>query len=132
MVKQSAGGKIINIGSLSPRHPSVVAMAAYDASKAGINGLTKNFALEMAPHQVAVNEIVPGRIRTPGVAGAEEATGMRAEQAKARTAQAADEIPLKRWGSADNVATVAIFLASSAADYMTGEVVVVDGGLLLT
>ncbi|MBV8301629.1 MAG: SDR family oxidoreductase [Candidatus Dormibacteraeota bacterium] len=129
MRKQGTGGKIINIASVDSVHPSFPGLAAYDASKGGVLSFTKNFALEMAPYNVTVNAIAPGGITTEGTA--QPLTGMSAEQMEAMTSAFLQRIPLKRMGVPDDIAKVAVFLASSAADYMTGTFVVVDGGMLL-
>jgi 2-deoxy-D-gluconate 3-dehydrogenase len=130
MVKQGRGGKIINIASIDSVHPSFPGLAAYDASKGGVLSFTKNFALEMAAHGVTVNAIAPGGITTEG--SSQPLTGMTKEQTDAMMAGFTQRIPLKRMGVPDDIAKVAVFLASSAADYMTGTIVVVDGGMLLS
>ena len=130
MVTQGHGGKIINIASVDSVHPSFPGLAAYDASKGGVLSFTKNFALEMAAHGVTVNAIAPGGVRTEG--SSRPMAGMTEEQSAAMTAAFIQRIPLHRMGEPDDIAKVAIFLASSAADYMTGELVVVDGGMLLS
>jgi 2-dehydro-3-deoxy-D-gluconate 5-dehydrogenase len=129
MVKQGKGGKIVNVASIDSIHPSSIGLAAYDASKGGVLMFTKNFALEMAPHGVAVNAIAPGGITTEGTS--KGLTGLTAEQSAAMMEKFTQLIPMGRFGEPDDIAKVAVFLASSAADYMTGELVVVDGGRLL-
>jgi 2-dehydro-3-deoxy-D-gluconate 5-dehydrogenase len=129
MVKQGRGGKIVNIASIDSLHPSAVGLAAYDASKGGVLMFTRNFALEMAPHGVNVNALAPGGITTEGAS--KGLAGLPAEQIAAMSAAFAKMIPMGRMGDPDDIAKVAVFLASSAADYMTGELVVVDGGRLL-
>lgn len=130
MIAQGTGGKIVNIASIDSLHPSMVGLAAYDASKGGVLMFTKNFALEMAPHGVLVNAIAPGGITTEG--GSKQIPGgMTPEELRQLAAEFARQIPLGRMGVPDDIAKVAVFLASSAADYMTGAIVVVDGGRLL-
>src|SRR3989344_1883813 len=125
-----AGGIIVNIASIDSLHPSMVGLAAYDASKHGVWGFTKNFALEMARKGIRVNAIAPGGIATEGVAKMSEGADKKqmAEQIKAFTAK----IPLGRFGEPDDIATTALFLSSDASAYMTGAMVIVDGGVLLT
>lgn len=128
MVK-NGGGNIINIASVDALHPSMIGLAAYDASKHGVWGFTKNFALEMADKKIRVNAIAPGGVRTEGV---EKMSG-GATKAAANPEAPKEEpmnVPLKRMGEPDEIATVALFLASDASSYMTGSVVVVDGGML--
>lgn len=123
MVAAGGGGSIVNITSIDALHPSMTGLAHYDASKHGAWGFTKNVALELAPHGIRVNAIAPGAIATPGVAE------MPGGDAPLDTFLAA--IPMGRIGMPDDVATVALFLASPMAAYMTGSQVVVDGGRLL-
>ncbi len=131
MIAQGTGGKIVNIASIDAIHPSMVGLAAYDASKGGVLMFTKNFALEVAPHGIQVNAIAPGGITTEGASRPLAGLGLTAEQLQHMTAEFAKLIPLGRMGVPDDIAKVAVFLASSAADYMTGELIVVDGGRLL-
>ncbi|MDP3994193.1 MAG: glucose 1-dehydrogenase [Candidatus Doudnabacteria bacterium] len=122
---EGGGGSIINIGSIDSLHPSMVGLAAYDASKHGVWGFTKNFALELAKNRIRVNAIAPGGISTEGVAD------MMKGAAKETLKEFEAKVPLGRFGQPDDIATVALFLASGASAYMTGSMVVVDGGVLL-
>lgn len=130
MIRQGIKGKIINIASIDSFHPSAIGLAAYDASKGGVLMFTKNFALEAAQHGITVNAIAPGGIATEGATPA-TAKEMDPEFLKKMLDQFVKLIPLGRMGIPDDIAKVAVFLASSASDYMTGETVVVDGGRLL-
>lgn len=132
MIEQGGGGKIINIASIDSFHPSMVGLAAYDASKGGVLMFTKSLALELGPHGITVNGIAPGAIQTEGVAKPLEGSGLTPEQMRQMLASFTARIPLGRMGMPDDIAKVAVFLASSDADYMTGEMVVVDGGMLLS
>lgn len=127
MVAQARGGRIINIASVDGFHPSMVGLAAYDASKGGVVMFTKNFALEMAPHGVLVNAIAPGGVDTDGVRKMQGLPPPKPEDPPLPL----PTVPLGRMARPDEIATVAVFLASPAANYMTGEIVVVDGGLLI-
>lgn len=131
MIAQGRGGKIVNIASIDSIHPSMIGLAAYDASKGGVLMFTKNFALEVAPHGILVNAIAPGGITTEGASRPLAGMTLTVEQLRQMTEEFAKQIPLGRMGVPDDIAKVAVFLASSAADYMTGEIVVVDGGRLL-
>lgn len=126
MIEQGRGGKIINIASIDGLHPSMVGLAAYDASKGGVVMLTRNLALEWGPKGILVNAIAPGGINTEGVATA-QGGAISPDVIQAMV----NRVPLRRFGDPDDIGKVALFLASSAADYMAGEIVVVDGGLLL-
>ena len=128
MIKEGKGGKIINITSIDALHPSSVGLAAYDASKHGLWGFTKNTALELAPHNIQVNAIAPGGISTPGT-GAGKAISADME---AMIKKFLEKIPMKRMGEPDEIGKVALFLASDLSSYMTGSQVVVDGGVLLS
>ncbi|MEM0157011.1 MAG: SDR family NAD(P)-dependent oxidoreductase [Thermoplasmataceae archaeon] len=131
MVKQGSGGKIVVIASIDSIHPSAVGLAAYDASKGGVLMFTKNFALEVAKYGINVNAIAPGGIATEGSSLSTSLSKMTKEDIEKMTAGFIAQIPLGRMGIPDDIAKVTMFLASSAADYMTGTLVVVDGGRLL-
>lgn len=125
-VEQGGGGKIVNVASIDALHPSLPGLCAYDASKGGVLMFTRAFALEMAPHGVLVNAIAPGPIATEGAAA-----GIAQERRAEAAAWIQARIPLGRIGTPDDVAKVAVFLASPASDFMTGALVVVDGGALV-
>ena len=95
--------------------------AHYAASKAGMLGLMKSLALELAPRKINVNAIAPGTIDTDIIAGYTE------EQRRKRI----EEIPLRRIGLPEDIANVCLFLASNLADYITGETIFVTGGLYM-
>jgi 3-oxoacyl-[acyl-carrier protein] reductase len=117
MLKQKKG-KIINISSNSGLyHPSAMRFTEYVASKAGMNGLTKALALRLGPY-ITVNAICPGRIKTEMV----EQTDPEVER------RMLEETALKRFGTPDEVAASALFLASDEADFITGELLIVAGG----
>lgn len=131
MIKQGKGGKIINVTSIDAVHPSSVGLAHYDASKHGVWGFTKNSALELAAHKIWVNAIAPGAIHTPGVEEMQKAgAGQTVDMGKMLEGFLA-KIPMHRMGEPDDIGKVALFLASDMSSYMTGEQVVVDGGVLL-
>lgn len=130
MMKQEGRGKIINIASIDSLHPSMTGLTAYEASKGGVLMFTRGFALEAAEHGVTVNAIAPGGISTEGTTPESMKNLDPAEQEK-MMAQFVMRVPLKRMGSPDDIARVVVFLASAASDYMTGSLVVVDGGRLL-
>ena len=121
MIRAGRGGKIVNIASIGGLHPSG-RLAHYDTSKSAVIMLTKGMALELGGHGVLVNAVAPGAVATPGTE--ERFTRRPPEQFMSR-------LPLGRLAEPDDIAKVVLFLASKAADYMTGSVVVVDGGYLL-
>jgi NAD(P)-dependent dehydrogenase (short-subunit alcohol dehydrogenase family) len=114
-------GRVINIASLSS-FVALYEVAAYAASKAGVASLTKSLAIEWAPRGVTVNAIAPGVFRTELNAGLLDGTE-RGREFLLRT-------PMKRFGRLEELVGAAVFLASDAASFVTGEVIVVDGGFL--
>ncbi|MFN8533643.1 MAG: SDR family oxidoreductase [Dehalococcoidia bacterium] len=131
MISGGRGGRIINIASIDALHPTG-RLAHYDASKGGMVMLTKSLALEFAPHGIRVNAIAPGGVATPGVVALMPTMlppGVTAEQASQGMLQ---RIPLRRMGDPDDIALVTLFLATDASAYVTGEVIVADGGYLLS
>ena len=123
MVKQKAGN-IINISSVAGLAPYPGA-AHYAAAKAGIVSLTKSLAVEWAPYNIRVNAIAPGFLETPGT------DRFYQEHPKARQDRL-KRIPLGRLGKPADIVGVAIYLASDASAYVTGETIVVNGGLTTT
>lgn len=117
---RAKSGKIINISSVSGLMGNP-GQANYAASKAGLIGLTKTLAKEYASRGITCNAIAPGFIET------EMTAAMPAPALEA----AANAIPAKRMGKPEDVAALALFLASAGADYITGEVIKVDGGLYI-
>lgn len=133
MKKQGKGGKIINITSIDALHPSMVGLAAYDASKHGVWGFTKNVALELAKDKIWVNAIAPGGIITPGVQDLQKNAPVDPSVDMAKVMEAfMAKIPMHRMGEPDEIGKVALFLASDMSSYMTGSQIIVDGGALLS
>jgi 2-deoxy-D-gluconate 3-dehydrogenase len=112
-------GKIINISSLLAFQGGVF-VPAYAASKGAVAQLTKALANEWAPKGINVNAIAPGYMATDNTAA------LRADPVRSK--QILERIPAGRWGTPEDLAGVAVFLASAASDYLNGHVLVVDGG----
>jgi glucose 1-dehydrogenase len=121
MVQQGNGGRIINISSVHEDLP-MTTNAPYCAAKGGLRMLMRTIAVELAPHKITVNNIAPGAIFTPIDADVEANAAIEK--------QLMAEIPLGRWGKPEEVAGLAIFLASEAASYCTGGTYFIDGGMI--
>ena len=119
-MKQAGGGKIINIGSMMSIFGSGV-LPAYAASKGGIVQLTKSLACGWAKDNIQANAVLPGWIDTDLTRGARQYNPALNDYVLGRT-------PAKRWGMIDDMAGIAVFLASPASDFITGAAIPVDGG----
>jgi len=121
MVKQGDGGRIINISSVHEDMP-MPTNAPYCAAKGGLRMLMRTIAVELAPHKITVNNIGPGAIDTP--------LDKPTKEDPAKMKKLLAEIPLDRMGQPEEVAELAIYLASDAAAYVTGSTYFIDGGML--
>jgi len=119
MIERQRGGKIVNIASLLSFQGGIT-VPAYAASKGGVAQLTKALANEWARFGINVNAIAPGYMRTSNTAA------LQADETRNR--QILERIPAGRWGEPQDLAGAAVFLSSSASDYVNGHVLVVDGG----
>lgn len=119
MISSGRGGKIINVASLLSFQGGIT-VPAYAASKGAVAQLTKALANEWAKHKINVNAIAPGYMRTDNTAA------LQADENRNR--QILERIPAGRWGEPEDMAGAAVFLASSASDYVNGHVLLVDGG----
>jgi 2-dehydro-3-deoxy-D-gluconate 5-dehydrogenase len=119
-LKAAGGGKIINIGSMMSLFGAPYA-PAYGASKGGIVQLSRALATSWAPDNIQVNAVLPGWIRTELTDGARAQVPGLEERVNART-------PAGRWGRPEDLAGIAVFLASKASDFVTGAAIPVDGG----
>ena len=128
MVKQK-WGRIVSMASIQAISPQVE-LGAYVATKGGIVSFTKSLAVELAPHGVLANAIAPGCIHTPLsiVKGEDETKSESFQEWYVQNRK----IPLARAGEPEEIARVAVFLASDDCSYITGQTIVVDGGLTIT
>jgi len=121
MIEQGKGGSIINISSVSAEVTSI-GLTHYECSKAAINRLTQSMASELAAHNIRVNAIAPGLF----------ATNMNSHQHQSNNAVWQDRvshIPMKKAGEPNQISALAVLLASSDGELITGEVVTIDGGI---
>jgi NAD(P)-dependent dehydrogenase (short-subunit alcohol dehydrogenase family) len=121
MVERGQGGRIVNVTSISGII-GVGGIGAYTAAKGAVMALTKALAVELGPAEITVNALAPGAIDTPLNTDAYTPEVRRAYE---------ERIPLGRIGSAEDIADAAVFLVSDAARYVTGQQLVVDGGLVV-
>ncbi len=125
MIDRGKGGRIVNVSSTSSLVPGVLGNAAYCASKGGMNMLTKSAALDLSPHKINVNAVLPGGTMTEAVIRLREGPtmfeGPNTESARYR---------LGRLAEPEEVASAILFLAGAGGNYITGQTIVVDGGFL--
>ena len=129
-MRERGGGRIVNIASSSIKQP-IENLILSNTFRAGIAGLAKSLAAELAPDGILVNTIGPGRISTARSqsmdAARAETLGVSVEEVRG---QVASQIPLGRYGTPEELARVAAFLASPANSYVTGQAILVDGGMV--
>ena len=116
------GGRILVTSSVSGNHANAPGLVHYSASKAGVTGFVRNLALDLAPSGITVNAVEPGFIVTER---------KRLPEARAMVDATVGMIPMRRGGEPADIAALMAFLASSEAGYITGQSIVVDGGLTL-
>jgi 3-oxoacyl-[acyl-carrier protein] reductase len=130
-LRDSGRGRVINIGSTSVKQP-IPGLILSNSLRAGVAGLARSLADELAPDQITVNNVLPGSILTDRLRAGSAA---RAEQAGTHVddlirAEVAQLVPLGRVGEPEDLAALVAYLCSTAADYVTGQTIAVDGGLL--
>ena len=121
MVSQGDGGRIINISSVHEDRP-MPTNSSYCAAKGGLRMLMRTIAVELAPHSITINNVAPGAIETP--------INENLEDNPEQMQELLSEIPLGRIGQPEEVAELALYLASDAASYVTGGTFVIDGGMM--
>lgn len=125
-MKESGGGSIVNISSVSSMQAVVHHNAVYNASKAGVNSLTRTTALEFGCDGIRVNAVLPGGIPTAGARAASAAIELKGP------ILGEGRIPLGGMGDVQDIANAALFLACPAARYISGQLLAVDGGFLVS
>ncbi|HEY8529544.1 MAG TPA: SDR family oxidoreductase [Paenibacillaceae bacterium] len=129
LMKERGGGRIINIISYSIKQP-IPGLVLSNAMRAAVAGLTKTLSMELAPHGILVNGLAPGRILTDRIRELDRATAARRGITPEEVAAEAESgIPLGRSGTVEEFAGAALFLASDDASYVTGQMLIVDGGM---
>lgn len=121
IMKQQRKGKIVNISSITGKLGDIASAPGYGPSKAAINGLTKTFAMDLAPYNITVNSIAPHAIETE----------MSAQWSEEKRREIIEAIPLQRLGKPSEVAAAVVFLLSEGADFITGEIIDINGGFLM-
>lgn len=117
------GGRIVNISSMGSVHPIFEGLVAYNSSKAGMNGLTRNAAFELAESGITVNAVLPGNTTTAGQA---RTPGPPIDMSKIKNPIP----PLGRAGRVSDIASAVLFLVAPASEWITGQTLIVDGGHL--
>jgi 3-oxoacyl-[acyl-carrier protein] reductase len=120
-MKQQNRGKIINISSVAGKLGDITSAPGYGPSKAAVNNLTKTLAIHLAPFGINVNAVAPHAIETE----------MSAQWSDEKRQSIIDAIPLKRLGTPEEVADAVLFLASDDANFITGEILDINGGFLM-
>jgi NAD(P)-dependent dehydrogenase (short-subunit alcohol dehydrogenase family) len=128
-MRKNKYGKIVNLSSMGAIHPPAP-IVHYHAAKGGVLGLTINLALELAKEHITVNAILPGPIKSEFFT--EMFKGKSDEEANAFFKMLDAKVPMNRMGMPDEIAGVALFLASEMSSYVTGEAINVGGGLPLS
>jgi peroxisomal 2,4-dienoyl-CoA reductase len=130
LMKARGGGRIVSI-SMTLHYRGWPLMAHATAAKAGVDALTRTLALEWARDRITVNAVAPGPIPTEGVKKAFTPRGADAPDLFGMEKYAADSIPLGRWGTPEDIGQMVTYLASPAGEWITGSIIVVDGGAWL-
>ncbi len=131
LTQEGRPGAVVNVASNSGFMPKLEQLD-YGASKAAVVSLTRSSALSLAPHGIRVNAIAPGVIDTPMTqANATRRAAIRGVTPEETLQPVLNLVPMKRMGTADEVAQIAVFLASEKASYVTGQTYLVDGGQVM-
>jgi len=121
---RQGGGNLLVTSSVTGPRVAYPGLTHYAASKAGVNGFIRSAALELAPHNIRVNGVEPGMVRTPGLGGL-------GDQELSESMAQDGGIPMRRLGEPEDIAHAMLFLGSDEASYITGQTIIVDGGSTL-
>jgi 2-deoxy-D-gluconate 3-dehydrogenase len=127
----ATGGAVVNLASIAGVHPEGD-LAHYEASKGAVVMMTRSLAWELKDLRIRVNAVAPGGIQTPGARMSIEPLLADPKKLMARSKSFMSRIALKRFGEPDDIARAVLFLASPMSDYVTGAMLFVDGGFLLS
>jgi 2-deoxy-D-gluconate 3-dehydrogenase len=125
------GGSVINLASIAGLHPEGD-LAHYETSKGAVVMMTKSLAWELRDQKIRVNAVAPGGVQTPGARLSIEPLLADPKKLMARSKNFMSRIALKRFGEPDDIARAILYFASALSDYVTGALLVVDGGFLLS
>ncbi len=125
------GGSVVNLASIAGLHPEGD-LAHYESSKGAVIMMTKSLAWELREQKIRVNAVAPGGVQTPGARLSIEPLLSDPKKLMARSKSFMSRIALKRFGEPDDIARAILFFASPMSDYVTGALLVVDGGFLLS
>ncbi len=131
LMARNGGGSVVNLASIAGLHPEGD-LAHYETSKGAIVMMTRSLAWELRELRVRVNAVAPGGVQTPGARLSIEPLLSDPKRLMARSKNFMSRIALKRFGEPDDIARAILFFASAMSDYVTGSMVVVDGGFLLS
>ena len=129
VMKEQGGGKIINVASIAGFKPEPF-VSVYSISKAGVRMITNAFAAELASHNIQVNTIAPGPIKTKMMDS--HFVHLSPKEAQKAMDMVDKAMPMKHIGTPDEIVGAAIYLASGASSFTTGTEIIIDGGMLQT